>query len=358
MRWRVVLGLVGLLLSSGCSDGEWTADALPARDAWPVRTDAKPDGVICGEKAFEIRRTTPDMLIVLDRSNSMGSGTSPLWDSCRNALYSITSAMDTQIWFGLFAYPGPACTGSTDLAKDCSAPTEPLVAIGAGTAGAIKTALTPMKVCGGTPTAKTLATAREYLQTKLPANSHPKYILLATDGGPDCNHSLDLARCSCAPGGSCVVPENCLDDQQTYKMLDDICAAGIKTYVVGLGPVQLQTSLLQSMAQHGCTSRPYTPADPAAVTKTFGEIASAAATCTFEMDCSKIPDPYLVNFYFDGKQVPRVNNHSSGWDWVVPCKGNSTGKVEFFTVDCQTIKSNQVKTVSATFGCATNWKIE
>jgi hypothetical protein len=315
-----------------------------------------PDGVICGEAAFNITRTVPDMLIVLDRSNSMGSGTAPLWNTSRSALYEITAAMDAQIWFGLFVYPGPLCTGATDLAKDCSAPTDPTVPIGAGAASAIKTALTPMAVCGGTPTAQTLVAARQYLQTKLPANNHPKYILLATDGGPDCNHSLNLSTCTCTPGGSCVVPENCLDDVQTNKVLDDLCAAGIKTYVVGLGPVQLQVSVLQAMAQHGCTTQPYTPADPAAIKKTFGDIAAGVATCSFEMDCSKIPDMNLVNFYFDGKLVPRVINHGSGWDWVVSCKGTNTGKVEFFGVDCAAIKASQIKTVSAKFGCAT--KIE
>jgi hypothetical protein len=356
MKRLAALCLAGVLTTTACSDDGVQGQADSPRT---VQGDGgSADGIICGEAEFDIARTVPDMLIVLDRSNSMGSGASPLWDTTRNALYSITASMDSQVWFGLFVYPGPLCTGANDLARDCSAPTDPTVPLGPGKSGAIKTALTPMKVCGGTPIAATLMAAGQYLQTKVPASNHARYILLATDGGPDCNHSLDLSTCTCTPGGSCVVPENCLDDARTNKVLGELCAAGIKTYVVGLGSVQLEAAVLQAMAQHGCTGKPYTPADPAAITKTFGEIAAGVATCSFEMDCSKIPDPGLVNFYFDGKLVPRINSHSGGWDWVVPCKGNNIGKVEFFGFDCEAIKANQVKKVSATFGCATNVKIE
>ncbi len=266
MKLLAALCLTGVLTATACSDDgeQGRADSRPT-----VQGDGgSADGIICGEAEFDIARTVTDMLIVLDRSNSMGTGTSPLWDTTRNALYSITASMDSQIWFGLFVYPGPLCTGANDLAKDCSAPTDPAVPLGPGKSGAIKTALTPMKVCGGTPIAATLMAAGQYLQTQVPASNHARYILLATDGGPDCNHSLDLS--------TCVVPENCLDDARTNKVLGELCAAGIKTYVVGLGAVQLEAEVLQAMAQHGCTGKPYTPTDPAAITKTFGEIAFSA----------------------------------------------------------------------------------
>lgn len=354
--------LAAVLLVSACSrSGEPGDDGGAKRDAagelWSPHTDGTPDGMICGEAAFSITRTIPEMLIVLDRSNSMGAGTPPLWDQCRGALTALTAAMEAQIAFGLLAFPGPLCTGGNDLAKDCSAPTAPTVPVGTGAAAAIKAALASMKVCGGTPTAQTLMAARDYLG-KLPAGNHARHILLATDGGPDCNPGLDLKSCTCTPGGSCVVPENCLDDARTYKVLDDLCAAGIKTYVVGLGPLQLQVGVLKAMAQHGCSGAPYAPSDAAAIQKTFTTIAAGVATCAFELDCSKIPDPGLVNFYFDGKRVPRVISHASGWDWVVPCQGKNTGKVEFFGPDCDAIKTSQVKTVTAKFGCATKIEID
>jgi hypothetical protein len=363
--------LVGLSLAlgilGGCSGNSTTwsndrggggGDGGPGGDLYPWRTDAHYEAKNCGEASFEIARSIPDMLIVLDRSNSMGSPYSTLWDSVRTVIYDVTGAMDTQIWFGLSVFPSSVgaqvCSG---LNNQCAAPTDPVVQVAAGTSGAIKTALTPMQVCGGTPTAQTLTAARQYLQTTMPANNHAKYILLATDGGPNCNSSLNGMTCTCTGSGSCVINNtNCLDDVATYKVLDDLCTAGIKTYMVGLGADQVLSGVLNNMAQHGCTTKPYAPTDPASIKTAFGEITAGIATCSFDMDCSKIPDPGLVNFYFDGKVVPLNTGHQSGWDWTNRCKANTpgTGTIEFFGADCDSIKNSKVVKVTATFGCATH----
>jgi hypothetical protein len=370
MRRTTLLAAAALSLLAGCSqssDGWHTTDSGggsresgpgPGFPDFPHGIDARIEAKVCGEAEFTIARTIPDVLIVLDRSNSMAEGVPPLWDTCRNAIYDITSAMDSQIWFGLFTFPSSlptsACAG---LNNQCTAPNDVVVGVAQGTATAIKGALTNMATCGGTPTAQTLLAAKQYLQAKLAPNGHAKHILLATDGGPNCNPALNALTCTCTAPSCLFNPNNCLDDAQTYKVLDDLCAAGIKTYVIGMGAAQALKNVLDQMAQHGCTGKPYAPTDPAAVKKAFQDIAGAVASCTFEVDCSKIQDSNLVNFYFDGKVVPRAPSHKSGWDWTKPCKGDAgKGTVEFFGPDCDAIKSSTVKKVAAKFGCAT--KIE
>ena len=360
--------LVLVLALSACANldtwqgSEDSGPASSGESPWPTGdlfsfTDAKFDGRVCGEAEFNISRSVVDMLIVLDRSNSMGKGTPPLWDTCRNTIYDVTSAMDGNIWFGLFTFPnslGLAACGPFMMMAMCLAPSAPVVGVGAGTSGAIKSALSPMAVCGGTPTADTLVAANQYL-TKLPPNNHSKYVLLVTDGGPTCNDSLDPAACTCVSPGQCSGNgQNCLDDVATLKALDDLSASGIKTYVVGLGDAQSLTTTLKAMAQHGGTMQPYTPTDPAAIKKAFQDISGAVVTCSFELDCSKIENASLVNFYFDGKAVPRDTSHAGGWDWKTKCSGQQgTGVVEFHGADCAAIKEGSVKTIAGKFGCET-----
>jgi hypothetical protein len=368
MRRLVVIGLAFTSIVMGsCSSKGGDTDTTPAyHDMWVYpdqpRFDAKPDQpASCGEQAFTIERTTPDMVIALDRSASMGIGASPIWDSCRNAIYDVTAAMDKQVWFGLFVFPnslGSAACDDKTLTNICTAPSDALVPAAAGTSGTIKTALTTMTVCGGTPTAATLTSAKQYLQT-LASNKHPKYIILATDGGPNCNSTLDGSKCTCVATGACSGNNgnlNCLDDVATFKVLDDLVTAGIKTYVVGLGADPSIKDVLPGLATHGGTGSPYSPADAAAIKKAFTDITNAVASCEFSMDCSKIPDPGLVNFYFDGKVVSFDNTKQTGWAWTTACvKGQAgTGGISFFGADCTSLKSGAVKDITAKFGCPTH----
>ena len=93
----------------GDSDGDSDSDADlsdggdpdAARDTGAdVRDDS--DG-ICDEIGFAIERVVPDMLIVLDRSNSMRDDGH--WTPVREAIYSVTAEMDRAIWFGLMGFP-------------------------------------------------------------------------------------------------------------------------------------------------------------------------------------------------------------------------------------------------------------
>lgn len=363
------LGLLFVVLAVACGGGEvsTTADNPggngggaaddPDHAGGGTGTGGGTGGNTCGEQAFQIQRAIPDMLIVLDRSYSMSEGGSPtLWDMSRTAIYDITATMDRQIWFGLYVFPSVSPSGCNDYSYDwdCTASASVLVPVGDATSGTIKGALGTMQACGsGTPTAVALGMARQYLE-KLPNNGHARAILLVTDGAPNCNANLNPYSCVCPPPGDCWDAEDCLDDQATNQALDNLCAAGIKSYVLGLGSAQSLGNVLTSMAQHGCTSKPYAAGDPTSVKQAFAAITSGVATCAFEVDCTKIQDVNLVNFYFDGKVVPRTPSHQSGWDWTTTCTPNlGKGTVEFFGADCDAIKGDTVKVISAKFGCAT-----
>ena len=313
---------------------------------------------LCGESDFNISRVIPDVLILLDRSNSMGYSppTPPLWNTIRNAIITVTAAMADSIWFGLMSFPNSKapneCAG---LSNQCTAPTLDgwNVPIAETTlAFDIETALMSLSTCGGTPIAMSLQSAGQYLLTL--TDDHPKYIILATDGAPNCNESLSYP-CTCT-GDNCVLNNlNCLDDVRTYGVLAELCANGINTYVLGMGGATEWADVMNQMAINGCTDAPYAADDPASIQAALDDIAGAVASCQFDLNCADIPDPDMVNFYFDGEAIPRDTTRTNGWDWIDPCDSTSdeSGIVEFFGVPCERIMNSEVETVSATFGCPT-----
>jgi hypothetical protein len=305
----------------------------------------------CGGTTFEIERVIPDIIIVLDRSNSMSETppSPPLWETIRTAINNVTTPpRDTSIWFGLMSFPGASCSGLTD---QCIHPdwSEVLVPVAAENHLPIGNALAGLTTCGGTPIAMSLQSAWTYLTTL--DNGHPKYVLLATDGAPNCNDALNGATCTCTSALGCTNNENCLDDERTYSVLDTMCDAGVSTYVLGMGGAAEWASVMNEMASHGCTDHYYAADDPASIAAALEEIAGAVATCQFEMNCADIPDPNKVNFFYepDHTPIPRDTSRASGWDWVDPCEpGDETGLVE-----CDNILSGSFESISAEFGCPT-----
>jgi hypothetical protein len=357
----------------GAGDGDlnigegWDGQDLAPDQFFP---DGQPDVVqpeipesyepeLCGMEEFNIARIIPDVLILLDRSNSMSftPPTPPLWNTIRTAISTVTAAMDDAIWFGLMSFPNSvppnACAGTND---QCTAPasTAILVPVGPDTSDAINSTLMSLTTCGGTPTAMSLQSASDYIATL--TDDHPKYIILATDGAPNCNAGLDGNTCRCT-GDNCWLNNlNCLDDLRTYGVLQGLCVAGVKTYVLGMGGATSWTDILQLMSEAGCTDTPFAAENPEAIQTALDTIAGAVASCQFEMNCADIPDTTKVNFYFDEVVVPRDPSHASGWDWTDPCDSTSdpSGMIEFFGVDCDKIMNREVTKVSATFGCPTH----
>jgi|GEM_PF-817726 len=376
----VSLILVFLFCKSGCGsgnnkggDGTNTGDAIdgidfiqeqPIYDQRPdVQNPEYPDifyePELCGMDEFNVTRVIPDILILLDRSNSMSftPPTPPLWNTIRQAIITVTSAMDNSIWFGLMSFPNsvpPNECNSVMQTNQCTAPapTSVLVPVGPDQSDMISNVLMSLTTCGGTPTAMSLQSANDYLSTV--NDNHPKYIILATDGAPNCNPSLSYP-CRCT-GDNCDLNNlNCLDDTRTYAVLQNLCANGVKTYILGMGGATSWTDVLQGMANAGCTNTYYAAESPDEIQNALDEITQGALTCEFEMDCADIPDTNKVNFYFDGVVVPRNTSHTTGWDWTDTCDSTSdpSGKIQFYGDSCDKIMNQEVEKVSATFGCPT-----
>ena len=135
--------------TDGDTDGDTDSDTDTDTD-----TDTN-----CGESDFEIAGTTVDMLVLLDRSNSMCNQS--LWADVTDAVSDITSQMSAQVNFGLMFFPTLSCTNSP-VYNQCGSSSGANVPFDAADpAGDIADLLGPNDVgcCGGTPTASALAAA-------------------------------------------------------------------------------------------------------------------------------------------------------------------------------------------------------
>ena len=163
----------------------------------------------CGQPA--------DVVIVLDRSGSMSS--SSKWAYAKTAVNTLTTKFKTAMNFALMLFPGPAGSCSTAIMD---------VPVAANNAGKIQWKLNSTGPTGMTPMAAALTACRGYMAgMKVPKK---RYVLLITDGSPNCN------------------PSNPIPPVQ------QLAGMGIKTFVVGFGS-GVNASMLNNLANAGGTAK-------------------------------------------------------------------------------------------------------
>jgi hypothetical protein len=181
------------------------------------------------------------------------------------------------------------------------------------------------RIAGGTPTGRSL----EYLLNhvaELRDTRRRNFVLLMTDGLPNCNeHPTDCELASqcidseglsdqCVPRGG--VGLNCLDKNETVKIIEKLREAGIGTLVVGFGAemgARYAVNVLNAMANAGGHAKPCgadpdcTSYYPASDREELVEVLTSLRKvfderpCVFELD--RPVDPSLVSVYIDGKRV-------------------------------------------------------
>ena len=220
----------------------------------------------------------------------------------------------------------------------------------------------------GTPTAEALVTAKTYLDSL--DDGLNKYVLLANDGAPNCNDSLDNTTCRCSVrqgGGNCGQAWWCLDDEATAAAASDLNAAGYPVYVMGMGGSMEWEDVMNAIAEAGGTGS-YIPADEADFAAVLTELVGGLVSCEFDVDWASLadnadPDPSKVNFYCkqDASEPndddPTVGNilpfdddctNGVGWTWT----GADHEAVRMCGDTCDRIKAGECPVLTATFGCA------
>ncbi len=277
----------------------------------------------CERATVHTALTTPEMLIVLDRSGSMSpelndTGTDR-WSGSVQAVDDVTASFEQQIDFGLMTFPDASGSGGGDpidllagLLDPSACSTGTLnVPIAPTNADAISQTLGSMSPGGFTPTASTLMEAYTVLNESEAGDQRaisPKYVLLVTDGDPNCSDG---------GGGGGLAALGQLDPnarQATLDAIEMLRDAGIQTFVVGYQTAGTQfSSQLDQMAAAGGTgdTAHHSVSSGADLTSTFQAIAERVLSCSYQLD-KAVSDPSYVLVTVDGK-ARAYQNASDGW---------------------------------------------
>jgi hypothetical protein len=296
----------------------------------------------CGVQNFQlIQGATPDLLIIQDKSGSMSDDANDMplsgqknpsskWMQMVTALEQVVQT-ETSIHWGLMMF-------SND--NMCGAPTQPDVAPAAGTAAAIKTALDGAGPGGATPTTASINNAVSWYQSgKGPdGTGTPQYLLLATDGEPNCGGGGGFG------GGA--------DDPAAIQAVANALTAGYHTFVVGIGGNTGADSTLSSMAMSGgepnttAGQKPYySVSSTSDLVTVLNTIAGQIVSCSYTLMMAPT-DPSLVSIDGNGNQIPRDTSHMNGWDF-----GPGNLSINFYGPACMQLQQGVITQINAVFGC-------
>jgi hypothetical protein len=175
----------------------------------------------CGQTSVSVMPVPPDILIVQDKSLSMtmdpmGRNCAPTaagcskWSQVSAAMDTVVMSTDGEVNWGLIFF------GSDNM---CGVNTMPSVSIAANNYTAISQAYATNQPSSYTPTEAAINAAVTYLQAV--PDQNPKYLLLATDGIPNCKAGDPNVMADDSPGATTAVM--------------NAAAAGFPTFVVGIG---------------------------------------------------------------------------------------------------------------------------
>jgi hypothetical protein len=192
---------------------------------------------------------------------------------------------------------------------------------------------------GGTPTAVAVAEASAALRME---GSPRRFIVLATDGGPNCNNDAsaidpDTCVCTSLPEVCITPPEgiySCLDDDRTVSTVAAAARSGQPVFVIGIDdPSRPELAdVLDRMAVAGERPRTipgerafYSVASALELREALDTITSSISECGF-VSPSVPTDESTFFIEIDGVRIPR-----DGWEWV----DRERGELELGEAACE-----------------------
>ncbi len=206
-------------------------------------------GMQCGVSSVPVMPEPPDVLIVQDKSGSMndddndqscngGCGMNSKWSQLSVAMTNVVMATQTSVNWGLKYFSDNGA---------CDASNAPVVTIGTANAGtAIVNSIQGTTAGGNTPTRDAITYGAQYLATL--TDSNPKFLLLATDGLPNCPSGCASMQ---KPSNSCTMTDNPNEDAAAEGAVMMAAMQGFQTFVVGIGNVSSAVNTLNQMAING-----------------------------------------------------------------------------------------------------------
>jgi hypothetical protein len=280
----------------------------------------------CGAESFELTAVPPNVMIVLDRSGSMGDDVQDSnknrWGVAKDAIDLLVNTFNNDIRFGLVTYsacePGEACTAG-----------EIVVPVGNLAAGPITGFLGGKGdeyLCNsGDPETSTGNTLYALLgEPSIQDPERGNAVLLITDGNEN---------------------DECQDNTNAADAAGKLFAQAppVRTYAVGFADGILGS--LADVATAGGTGTPYNANNPASLEAALNAIAGAVASCDFVLGA--VPDdPGEIYVFFNDDPAGVPLSEVDGWTY-----DPATNTIHFHGVACDQIKTGVVLDIDVVFGC-------
>lgn len=300
------------------------------------------DGDHCGISRSNMSRLPADLLIVQDRSGTMLEDSK--WEQVTTAVNEVVAETESTIRWGLKLFALPY---SEDPTVRCYVPDEITVPVDYDNSRRISEALastppSPESSGSATPTRWAIEKALAYLQSV--NDGFPKYMLLATDGLPNCKNGIMSGD---DYGGK--------DDQAAIAAISAARDAQVPVFVVGID-IGGGGDTLNAMAEAGGKARTeaikYYPATASTgLAEALQQIVGSIPTCTFTLGSRPpVPENIAVDAQLAGGgtvRIPKDTTHAAGWDYATA----ALTSIEIFGQHCDDIMSGRISAVEAIFGC-------
>lgn len=341
-------------------------------------------GANCGFTNLTAAPPNVNLLLVVDRSFSMnlkpeGFDGKTKWQVLQAALAATLGEVESKLSLGVDLYPYSGESGGA-LDGACQMPSSEAVVVpvqnGEDAAPLILSALMSNEPETGaqTPTAIALARAKAYYTTGAGKSLEgEKYVLLATDGGPNCSaddtlrceaatctvnldYNVDPAQNLCDPENDPDGPSKCLDDVASIQAVTELAEAGIKTFVIGIPGTEAYAGTLAALAEQSGVENPDAPPSYFAVSAAGGvdgltDVLTRVTTglitsCKLQLE----EEPPNINDVFvviDGLLVK--HGDADGWQESDPATSPPTIEIQGAT--CDKLETDGAEYINVSYGC-------
>ena len=217
---------------------------------------------------------------------------------------------------------------------------------------------------GSTPTADAVRKGADYL-SKL-ADPNPKFIVLATDGAPNCDSpstsGSQVCTCmapftqsgtNCCIGGLACIPCSFFPsaDSGAGEAVAEAAMLGVNTFVIGIATGTSEEMVLNDLATKGKTARPGNPKYYPASNQTefvtaINAISKQIVSCTLALKTAPAMPDFSEVKVQGTTIVPRDLTHAEGWDY-----GPNNTSIIFYGSYCDSLQAGTIDQVDATFSC-------